>query len=120
MFPRHAVFFFFELLRWTSKLSPAATNENGSTLFNQGGVISTQQVQADFLPFASTPDLERDTLQLANTVWVQDDAQSHCSELATGQPLLSTYRKKKRKNVDVLLQGQELLPVEYSILVFRQ
>ena len=34
-----------------------------------------QQIQADFLPYTSTPVLERDMLHLACSVWAQ--AESH-------------------------------------------
>ena len=49
-----------------------------------------QQIHAEFFPFVSTPAVERGILRLAHTVWAKDDAKIHCSELATGQPLLST------------------------------
>ena len=58
--------------------------------FQQSGVISTQQIQADVLPFASTPALGKRILHLAHTVWVQADAKIQFSELATGQHLLVT------------------------------
>ena len=49
-------------------------------------------IQADSLPHASTPVLERYPSSHEHCVWAQDDAKKHCSELATGQPLLWTYQ----------------------------
>ena len=50
-----------------------------------------KQIHADVLPFASTPVLVRGIFHLAHAVWAQEDAKLHCSELATGQPLLLTH-----------------------------
>ena len=61
--------------------------------FNQSGVsvpIPPPPVAAD-LQADLTATFEREILHLAHTSWAQDDANIHCSELATGQPLLSTY-----------------------------
>ena len=115
----------FELLRWTSERSHAATNELGSTRSTK--VVSsvhnpTLPVAADARKFSSTyihsSACERHILHLAHTVWAQEDATTHCSELATGQPHLLSYPNVERA-VDVRLQGEELLPAEFSIVVFQ-
>ena len=57
----------------------------------------------------------RDILHLAPTGWTQVEAEIHCSERATGQPLLSTCPKFERA-VDFLLRGEKLLPVDFYSL----
>ena len=62
------------------KRSLAATNELVSTLSTKvvsPAPIPPRPVAAD----PSCPALSRDVLHLARTVWAQDDAQTHCSEL---------------------------------------
>ena len=61
--------------------------------------------------------LLRDILHLAHSLWAQDDTKIHCNNIATGQPLLSTYPNVERA-VDVCSRAEEHLPVEYSIFVF--
>ena len=66
--------------------------------FGQGGVTSTHSSTTCgskaklifFRLFASTAALQISFMSRI-TVWAQDDAKINCSELATGQPLLSTY-----------------------------
>ena len=93
--------------------------------FNQSGVISTPSTTTcstrfwlGFPPSASTPTLERGILHLVHTVSAEDDAKIRCSELPNEQPHLCTYPNFGRI-VDFLLQGEQLLPVEYSSFVFR-
>ena len=46
------------------------------------------QIQAMFFHLHALQLLQEVIQHLARTVWVQEDAESRCSELATGQPLL--------------------------------
>ena len=73
----------FELLRWTGKRSPAATNGLEAPLFqsrwcHQYPLLHYlwQQIRADLLPSASTPALERYRSSRAYCVWVVEDANS--------------------------------------------
>ena len=88
-----------EPLRWTNKRSSAARNELGST-------PSIKVVPSiDFI--SRMP------------CGLRDDAKTHCSELATGQPFLWTYQRVGERAVDFLVQCEELcLWTTYSILVF--
>ena len=64
-----------------------------------------QQIQADVLPYASTPALAHDVAKI------------HYSELATGQALLQTHPNFHR-SVVFLFSSEEYLPVRFRLLSF--
>ena len=117
--PGHAVL--KELLRWTSKWSPAAANELGPTPSSKVvlSIPTPPQIYADLdgvLPYASTPTLANNVLHLTYVVWAQDKAKVRCRELVTTQPHLWTYPNLEQF-VNSRLQGEELPPVENSTTV---
>ena len=111
--PRHEAI--FELLRWTGTRSPV-TNELGSTTYPCLHYL-WQHIQADVLPYASTPVLEREILHLACKVWAQEHAKKtlEATFFELGNFFFKPIKTFRDLSVYCLLSSEELLPVECSM-----
>ena len=86
------------MLGWTSKRSRANSAPPFRSRWSRQHPILHyiwQQMQAEFLPYASISVLERDMLHLSYSVSAADDARVRCNELATERSLSFSALKRR-------------------------